>query len=82
LRRRLQRLDPHQALGHALYMKAIHGGKAKNDKIDSHKIAVLVRRNHAQEGRGLRAQVLVDHDGARGVEDAHVHRAACKSIPQ
>ena len=21
-------------LGHALYMKAIHGGKAKNDKID------------------------------------------------
>jgi transposase len=30
-------------LGHALYMKAIHGGKAKNDKIDSHKIAVLLR---------------------------------------
>src|SRR6266705_6827908 len=30
-------------LGHALYMKAIHGGKAKNDKIDSQKIAVLLR---------------------------------------
>jgi transposase len=30
-------------LGHALYMKAIHGGKAKNDKIDGHKIAVLLR---------------------------------------
>jgi transposase len=30
-------------LGHALYMKAIHGGTAKNDKIDSHKIAVLLR---------------------------------------
>ena len=30
-------------LGHALYMKAMHGGKAKNDKIDSHKIAVLLR---------------------------------------
>jgi len=30
-------------LGHALYMKAIHGGKAKNDRIDSHKIAVLLR---------------------------------------
>src|SRR6202162_6168804 len=30
-------------LGHALYMKAIHGGKAKNDKIDAHKIAGLVR---------------------------------------
>ena len=30
-------------LGHALYMKAIHGGKAKNDKIDSYKIASLVK---------------------------------------
>src|SRR5262245_47130355 len=30
-------------LGQALYMKAIHGGKAKNDKIDAHKIAVLLR---------------------------------------
>jgi transposase len=29
--------------GHALYMKAIHGGKAKNDRIDAHKIAVLLR---------------------------------------
>jgi len=30
-------------LGHALYMRAIHGGKAKNDKIDSFKIATLMR---------------------------------------
>jgi len=30
-------------LGHALSMKAIHGGKTKNDKIDSQKIAVLLR---------------------------------------
>ena len=30
-------------LGHALYMKAIHGGKAKNDKIDAFKIATLLR---------------------------------------
>lgn len=29
-------------LGHALYMKAIHGGKAKNDRIDSEKIARLL----------------------------------------
>jgi transposase len=29
--------------GHALYMKAIHGGKAKNDRIDAHKIAVRRR---------------------------------------
>ena len=30
-------------LGHALYMKAIHGGKAKNDQIDAAKIAGLLR---------------------------------------
>src|ERR1700736_3279328 len=30
-------------LGHALYMKPIHGGKAKNDKIDAGKIARLLR---------------------------------------
>ncbi|CAN5550490.1 IS110-like element ISGsu4 family transposase [soil metagenome] len=30
-------------LGHALAMKAIHGSKAKNDKIDSQKIAALLR---------------------------------------
>src|SRR5215471_12226084 len=29
-------------LGHALYMRAIHGGKAKNDRIDAHKIAALL----------------------------------------
>ena len=30
-------------LGHALYMKMIHGGKAKNDKIDAGKLAGLLR---------------------------------------
>lgn len=30
-------------IGHALYMKAIHGAKAKNDKIDANKIARLLR---------------------------------------
>ena len=30
-------------LGHALYIKAIHGGKVKNDRIDSQKIALLLR---------------------------------------
>jgi len=46
-------------LGHALYMKAIHGGKAKNDKIDSHKIAVLLRAGAIPVGyvypQGMRA---------------------------
>lgn len=30
-------------LGHALYMRAVHGLKTKNDRIDAHKIALLVR---------------------------------------
>jgi transposase len=30
-------------LGHALYMRAIHGGKAKNDRVDALKIATLLR---------------------------------------
>ncbi len=30
-------------LGHALYMKAVNGGKAQNDKIDAQKIAVTLR---------------------------------------
>ena len=30
-------------LGHALYMRCIHGGKAKNDKVDSEKIARIMR---------------------------------------
>ena len=33
----------HFVLGHALYMKAIHGGKAKNDRIDAYKIATILR---------------------------------------
>jgi transposase len=38
-----QRLGVTFVLGHALYMKAIHGGKVKNDRIDSEKIAALLR---------------------------------------
>ncbi len=30
-------------LGHALYMKAIHGAKTKNDRVDSKKIALLAQ---------------------------------------
>ena len=48
-------------LGHALYMKAIHGGKAKNDKIDSKKIAFLLKGGnlpqayvYPREGRATR----------------------------
>jgi transposase len=31
------------ALGHALYMKMIHGGKSKTDKIDAAKLAAKLR---------------------------------------
>jgi len=49
-------------LGHALYMKAIHGGKAKNDRIDAHKIAVLLRG-------GMIPQAYVYPPGMRSTRD-------------
>ena len=52
----------HFVLAHALYLKAIHGGKNKNDRIDSEKIAHLLRTNlippgyvYPAEKRPLRA---------------------------
>lgn len=48
-------------LGHALYMKAIHGSKVKNDRIDSEKIAKLMQSGlfpqayvYPQEKRNIR----------------------------
>jgi transposase len=49
-------------LGHALYMKAIHGGKAKNDRTDAHKIAVLLRG-------GMIPQAYVYPPGMRSTRD-------------
>jgi transposase len=49
-------------LGHALAMKAIHGGKAKNDKLDSFKIASLLRG-------GLVPQAYVYPTGMRATRD-------------
>jgi len=40
-----EELDVEFYLGHALYMSMIHGGKNKNDRIDSKKIADLLRCN-------------------------------------
>jgi len=57
-----QAADLHFVLAHALYLKAIHGGKNKNDRIDSEKIAHLLRTNlippayvYPAEKRPLRA---------------------------
>jgi|SRR5215211_1852175 len=44
-------------LGHALSMKAIHGGKAKNDKIDSHKLAALLRGGMLPQASGYPAEM-------------------------
>ena len=49
-------------LGHALYMKAIHGGKAKTDKSDAHKAAVLLRG-------GMLPQAYVYPKGMRETRD-------------
>jgi transposase len=48
--------------GHALSMKAIHGGKAKNETIDAQKIAVLLRG-------GLLPQAYVSPAGMRATRD-------------
>jgi len=49
-------------LGHALYMKAIHGGKAKNDKIDSRKIAVLLKGGMMPQAYAYPARMRATRD--------------------
>jgi transposase len=49
-------------LGHALYMQAIHGGKAKNDKIDSQKIAALLRGGMLPQAYVYPAQMRATRD--------------------
>src|SRR5262249_49479109 len=49
-------------LGHALSMKAIHGGKAKNDQIDSHKMAALLRGGMLPQASVYPAQMRATRD--------------------
>jgi hypothetical protein len=49
-------------LGHALSMKAIHGGKAKNDPIDSHKRVVLLRGGLLPQAYVYPAQMRATRD--------------------
>jgi transposase len=49
-------------LGHALDMKAIHGGKAKHDKIDAHKIAALRRGGMLPQAYVYPAQMRATRD--------------------
>jgi transposase len=49
-------------LGHALYMKAIHGGKVKNDRVDSEKIAALLRSGMLPQAYAYPAQMRSTRD--------------------
>ena len=52
-------------LGHALYMKAIHGTKSKNDRVDSEKIAHLLRSNLLPEAYTCRPEPNEERRAAR-----------------
>jgi transposase len=49
-------------LGHALYMKAIHGSKTKNDRIDSQKIAFLLRAGMLPQAYTYPAEMRATRD--------------------
>ena len=77
-------------LGHALYMKAIHGGKTKNDKIDSEKIASLLRAKmlpmayaYPQENRStrdlLRRRMYFAHQQSELL--AHIQNTNTQGLP-
>jgi transposase len=70
-------------LGHALSMKAIHGGKATNEKIDAHQIAVLLRGGMLPQASVSPAAMRATRDllrrrmplaRTRGALLAHVHK--------
>jgi transposase len=72
-------------LGHALFMKAIHGGKAKNDRIDSLKIATLLRGGMLPQAYAYPAGMRATRDllrrrlhlvRKRGQLLAHIHMTA------
>lgn len=50
------------ALGHALYMKAIHGGKHKHDKLDAQKIARLTYGGNLPVAYAYPAQMRATRD--------------------
>jgi hypothetical protein len=68
-------------LGHALAMKAIHGGKAKNDKIDSHKIAVLLRGGMLPRAYVYPAAMRATRSSARPNATMPTRFIACARCP-
>ena len=70
-------------LGHALAMKAIHGGKAKNDKMDSHKIAGLATGRPAAAGVRLSGGHALDaRSAASPAAPGAEARAAARAHPE
>src|SRR5437016_6947113 len=67
-------------LGHALYMKAIHGGKAKNDLIDAQKIAVLLRGGMIPQAYVYPAAMRATRDLLR--RRIHLTRKRAELLPQ
>ena len=63
-------------LGHALYMKAIHGGNAKHDKIDAHKMAVLRRGGMLPQASVYPAEMRATRDWLRRRMSCMRQRAA------
>jgi hypothetical protein len=49
-------------LGHALYRKAIHGGKAQNDTIDAQTIALVLRGGMLPQAYGYPAAMRATRD--------------------
>src|SRR5262247_1992547 len=52
-------------LGHALSLKAIHGGKATNDRLEAHKIAVLLRGGMLPQASVYPAEMRATRDLVR-----------------
>jgi hypothetical protein len=64
-------------LGHAAYMKAIHGGKAQNDQLNAPKMAVLLRGGMLPQASVYLAEMRATRDLLRRHMSLMRHRAAC-----
>ena len=60
-------------LGHALYMKAIHGTKSKNDRVDSEKIAHRLRSNLLPEAYTFRPEPNEDDETNSEIDGPPTH---------
>ena len=64
-------------LGHALYMKAIHGGKVKNDRVDARTLTNLMRTNYFPQAYAYPKQMRATRDLLRRRHRYVALRASC-----